>query len=602
MKNVVNIQIILFSFFAVSLLFSGCKTEENPEMPVVKVSGIPAGGFSFAYFEGFDEEFSVESDTPWEINKSDVWAVFTPAAGTYGTTTVKLRTLKNAGDARSVEFTITATGGTASKPVTWSSGAYTVSQDAYLEAGISLTGLTEDEVTFEAEDPGTFSFELLASYPWNITMSGDNASWVNVSPVNGEGAQKATITLKPQANTKLEPRECTLTVYTADPLNPKNAKTKKIALLQKAVLPYLDLSSTEPVVFNADGQLTSGTDTYIVSTNLPLWNVSSNQPWLTVTETATGFTLSAATNSFFERAATVTVTAGTLTITLQVTQGGATLNNVAFKKPCVASDTYSATYPASGATDGEKTLLTGRWVTPTGAFNEHWVEIDLQGSYYISGIGLWREFNATHQMQKWSFQVWKDNAWVSVISEDNCPQSNYPIYFGQFNSVITNKVRWYVPAYENNQVRLFELEVYGFKVENVALLKPATASDIYSATYPASGAVDGKWAVNNDRWVSLNTADEHWVEVDLLGSYTIVGMRLRRQEHATQHMPKWMFQAWIGNAWVTVLSEDNYPTTISLDYFNTFNPTMTGKVRWYVPPYTDNMVRLYELEVYAIIQ
>ena len=57
---------------------------------------------------------------------------------------------------------------------------------------------------------------------------------------------------------------------------------------------------------------------------------------------------------------------------------------------------------------------------------------------------------------------------------------------------------------------------------NLALNKPATASSVESAAYPASAAVDGP---PTTRWASA-FADPQWIQVDLGQSYTINRVRL----------------------------------------------------------------------------
>ena len=89
-------------------------------------------------------------------------------------------------------------------------------------------------------------------------------------------------------------------------------------------------------------------------------------------------------------------------------------------------------------------------------FNEHWIEIDLQDYYSIFAIKLFRQSNA-QSMPMWRFQAWIDGGWVNVISHDN---NSILIYYEEFEPVTTNKVRWYLPAYQNNTARLFEIEVY----------------------------------------------------------------------------------------------------------------------------------------------
>ena len=142
------------------------------------------------------------------------------------------------------------------------------------------------------------------------------------------------------------------------------------------------------------------------------------------------------------------------------------------------------------------------------------------------------------------------------------------------------------------------------RIINVSQRKPVTVSD-YTLSggvhYNGTMAVDGDTRNNNSsRWISdldNNQFDEHWIEIDLQDYYSVFAFRLFRQSH-DQSMPMWRFQAWVDDDWVTVVSHDN---NITLNYYEEFEPVTTNKVRWYLPAYENNTVRLYEIEVYGII-
>ena len=69
---------------------------------------------------------------------------------------------------------------------------------------------------------------------------------------------------------------------------------------------------------------------------------------------------------------------------------------------------------------------------------------------------------------------------------------------------------------------LYELEVYGAPVANLALTKPAVASTSYTG-FPASNATDGN---ASSRW-SSQFSDSQWLYVDLGSVYTIRQVVLR---------------------------------------------------------------------------
>ena len=130
--------------------------------------------------------------------------------------------------------------------------------------------------------------------------------------------------------------------------------------------------------------------------------------------------------------------------------------NVVLNKPVAHSDINADNQGGDMAVNGDRTTAT-RWVTDD-SNNEHWIEVDLQGFFSINAMGLWRDMsNATQHMPQFRLQAWIDDQWVDVVSEDN---NELAVYYKEFESVTTDRVRWYIPPYTNNRVRLCQLEVY----------------------------------------------------------------------------------------------------------------------------------------------
>jgi hypothetical protein len=135
---------------------------------------------------------------------------------------------------------------------------------------------------------------------------------------------------------------------------------------------------------------------------------------------------------------------------------------------------------------------------------------------------------------------------------------------------------------------------------NVVLNKPVTHSDADPVANTGQMAVDGVTSGNPTRWVSDNSNNEHWIEVDLQGTFSINAFRMWRDlSSATQRMKQFRLQAWVDNAWLDVASEDNNEVAI---YYKEFDSVTTEKVRLYVPAYPDNRTRVFEIEVYSIIR
>ncbi|MDR0836012.1 MAG: discoidin domain-containing protein [Tannerella sp.] len=93
---------------------------------------------------------------------------------------------------------------------------------------------------------------------------------------------------------------------------------------------------------------------------------------------------------------------------------------------------------------------------------------------------------------------------------------------------------------------------------NVALNKPVRQSDDEPADNTGQKAVDGIKSGYPTRWVSDNSNAEHWIEIDLQGTYAINAFKIWRDyNNAAQHTKQFRLQANVGGAWVDVVSEDN---------------------------------------------
>lgn len=130
--------------------------------------------------------------------------------------------------------------------------------------------------------------------------------------------------------------------------------------------------------------------------------------------------------------------------------------NVVLDKPATSSGDNPASNSAEKAVDGEITNAS-RWVSPT--TGAHWLEVDLQGEYTINGFKTWTGVNGnmSHPTKNFMFQAWSNDEWVNVVEVTD---NSDPEYGASFPEVATNKVRYYVPEYEGNRIRLYEMEVY----------------------------------------------------------------------------------------------------------------------------------------------
>ena len=129
--------------------------------------------------------------------------------------------------------------------------------------------------------------------------------------------------------------------------------------------------------------------------------------------------------------------------------------NIALGSTATTSDILDG-YPGSMAVDGDNTSTPSRWVTDE-TNNEHWLALDLGAEYSISAFETWSGAPAQAQFK---FQAEIDGEWKDLYSTSG--NSNLQ-FFGEFATTKARKVRYYIPAYSTNRVRLFELAVYSVK-------------------------------------------------------------------------------------------------------------------------------------------
>jgi hypothetical protein len=142
------------------------------------------------------------------------------------------------------------------------------------------------------------------------------------------------------------------------------------------------------------------------------------------------------------------------------------------------------------------------------------------------------------------------------------------------------------------------------QIINVALNKPVTVKegDFYSSAYTAEMAVDGIIQVGANRWFSRDDATEHWLIIDLQGEYDIYSFSTWIGAGGNLDYPvkNFNFQIWKDEEWVDAVKVEDFTTT-GIPYKTEFPAVKTGKVKYYVPPYSGNGVRMYEIAVYTKI-
>lgn len=248
----------LWSLLCVTLLgAAACSDDDtegdsgNPIPPALSTENLPDAGLKFLYSALTPHTFTMNVDAPWEITKTAGWFVVTPNKGEAGQNIqVTVTPALNQGEARDGEFTIRANSGNNLHPCL-TQKSIPLSQDAYLAAGIVITGLDERLLAFEAEDTDPVVFTVEASYDWTLTV--ENDTWLTVAPKSGKAGSAAEVTITPKANTTDERRESKITITAGDAEFGENTAEEIIELVQAPYMPK-DTHAEGYVFFSDDFQ------------------------------------------------------------------------------------------------------------------------------------------------------------------------------------------------------------------------------------------------------------------------------------------------------------------------------------------------------------
>lgn len=248
----------LWSLLCVTLLgAAACSDDDtegdsgNPIPPALSTENLPDAGLKFLYSALTPHTFTMSVDAPWEITKTAGWFVVTPNKGEAGQNIqVTVTPALNQGEARDGEFTIRANSGNNLHPCL-TEKSIPLSQDAYLAAGIVITGLDERLLAFEAEDTDPVVFTVETSYDWTLTV--ENETWLTVAPKSGKAGSAAQVTITPKANTTDERRESKITITAGDAEFGENTAEEIIELVQAPYMPK-DTHAEGYVFFSDDFQ------------------------------------------------------------------------------------------------------------------------------------------------------------------------------------------------------------------------------------------------------------------------------------------------------------------------------------------------------------
>lgn len=136
----------------------------------------------------------------------------------------------------------------------------------------------------------------------------------------------------------------------------------------------------------------------------------------------------------------------------------------------------------------------------------------------------------------------------------------------------------------------------GFGI-NVAQGKSITVDSTH-LSYEGSNAVDGDSSpTNSTRWLSADSAQTHWIEVDLGGCCSVNQMKTYfgyDGVYDSEHAPsQYRLKYWDGSAWKTIVDVAGNTDPTPMDSFEVIKTT---KVRWETDD--DILVRMFEMELF----
>jgi hypothetical protein len=282
--------LFLAAFTGLLMTMNSCsKDKVTPDIPSLAVSAenVSAVATAGSY------TVNITANVAWTATSNQTWCSITPASGE-GNGVLTITVAENTAlEARTASITVKAGALTKTVVVAQLGVAPALSVD-----------VTAINVTAEAADS---TVEITSNLAWTATSS---AAWCLVSPTSGNGSGTLTITIA--ENTSLEARTATITVSAGD-------LTQTVTVAQSGATPVLSVDTTK---INA----VADAESYEIKITSNLaWTTTSNAAWCSITP-ASGegngvLTINVAENtSDGSRTATVTVTAGSLTCNVTVTQ------------------------------------------------------------------------------------------------------------------------------------------------------------------------------------------------------------------------------------------------------------------------------------------
>jgi len=201
--------------------------------------------------------------------------------------------------------------------------------------------------------------------------------------------------------------------------------------------------------------------------------------------------------------------------------------NVALYKPASMSSMYPGDFPASRVTDGRFAGF-----CHTQSQKGAWVEVDLQGSFFVNSIRIVNRNDGQCEERLGRFKVILDNNTFGSYSF-NQMSGRPPAMVIPVNTVCS-RIR--VQLKDVNYLHISQIEAFGVEAANrpqqswgaapvlvdLAYGKPASMSSEYSPQFPARNLVDGSMTT----FCHTAIQPDPWATVDLGANYFIVNVEI----------------------------------------------------------------------------
>jgi beta-galactosidase len=244
--------------------------------------------------------FFITSNTSWSIVSNQPWLTADINSGT-GNATITISATANP-EIAARTATITISAGDINKTI-----------EITQEGAAIVLQVSKDHISLEPDSGSSESFTITSNTSWSIVS---NQPWLTADINSGTG--NVTITISATANPGIAARTATITISAGDINNTIEITQEGAAIVLQVSKDHISL---EP---------DSGSSESFTITSNTSWSIVSNQPWLTAGITSgTGnvaITLLASANpGIAARNATMTISAGDINKTIEITQEGAAI-------------------------------------------------------------------------------------------------------------------------------------------------------------------------------------------------------------------------------------------------------------------------------------